>query len=776
MSNECERNVVEFPKGGTGPAGGTRDITGLIGGATGYAVGGPTGATGHAIDTASDFTEAVNLSNQNQQATPDQPVDAEAVTQEETTRKKALQAWLENTADRVIDAVREDIGLHFQEGEMEDEQSSTVDLTEDYDPIINAQTGSRLSDEIRQAAERLRIAEKGLRRRYQTVLNDRWNARKALGETPAAQPTGKRYERSPYMTDRHGVWVYLNVGGIDDLPVRRRIAKTRIDHDALSYDTTPQQNWQHRYLVTGETGEQFVDISKMHLGKDASRAINELLRRGVHIVESKEARQHLAKFLRYRPSKRIIRTPQTGWNDIRGRWVFVLPDETAGDTGKLHVILDGASRSDDYGLARRGTSDQWREQIAVPLVGNSNVVLAVGLSLAGPLLRWAEEPPGGFHFHGISKGGKTILGAIYQSIWGKPYKPGAGANTFGYSWESTANRLGERAILRTDLGLYLDEIGIGDPRAIAIAIYKLAGGIEKGRFGRAERDFSILFLSTGELSLAEFLPHAKPGQLVRLVDIPAIVQDASVFETIPKGEIAAAGKQYYGATDKLYGAIGYDWLRCLAAIPPSTITERLSKYRDAWLALPQVIESMDQAHPQLVSVVNRFAFVAAALAFAIKEKILPWKTADTNAGIVACMQRWLDQRGNRDTSVELLREIERRRKTIAATIDDRFIRLTVKKGRLVPASDAERHKTEGAGAFDGHIKVKDGRILVKPEAWQRWWAGLNVEEVNKFLLKAELLIPDRAGKASRSEVVKSGEPPARFYVLAPAFIDSVLPV
>jgi hypothetical protein len=58
-------------------------------------------------------------------------------------------------------------------------------------------------------------------------------------------------------------------------------------------------------------------------------------------------------------------------------------------------------------------------------------------------------------------------------------------------------------------------------RAGAGAVKSVAfGRADKGRFGRAERDFNILFLSTGELSLTEFLPNARQGQLVRLVDIP----------------------------------------------------------------------------------------------------------------------------------------------------------------------------------------------------------------------------------------------------------------
>ena len=159
---------------------------------------------------------------------------------------------------------------------------------------------------------------------------------------------------------------------------------------------------------------------------------------------------------------------EDGWFEAkRHHWVFVLPDETLGDAGNVSVALDDPSRTDDYGFHRSGTSEQWREQVAAPLAKNSNVVLAVGIFLAAPLLRWADEPGGGFHFYGPAKTGKTLIGAVGQSIWGKPYKPGAGADAFGFTWESTTNRLGERAVLRSDIGLYLDEIGVGDQKAVA---------------------------------------------------------------------------------------------------------------------------------------------------------------------------------------------------------------------------------------------------------------------------------------------------------------------
>jgi uncharacterized protein (DUF927 family) len=325
-------------------------------------------------------------------------------------------------------------------------------------------------------------------------------------------------------------------------------------------------------------------------------------------------------------------------------------------------------------------------------------------------------------------------------------------------------------VLRSDVGLYLDEIGIGDQGAVAKAIYKLAGGLDRGRFGQAERDFNLLFLSTGELSLAEFLPNAREGQLVRLVDIPAVVQSASSFETIPGDNIAAAGKQFYAATSECHGCVGYDWLRHLVAFTPAKIKAELNQHRETWWALPEVMEIANRAHPQVISVVNRFALVAAALHMAIEAGILPWLGANTDAAVIVCMERWLKQRGNTDTAGELLREIKRRRQMLAATIGDRFIRLDVKGRRLVPASAADETKMGRAEQFDGY--VKQGRILIRPEAWRRQWAGLDADAVREHLRRAELLIAGPDGDVPSLEKFRSKAPPARFYVLAPAFVEA----
>jgi hypothetical protein len=73
---------------------------------------------------------------------------------------------------------------------------------------------------------------------------------------------------------------------------------------------------------------------------------------------------------------------------------------------------------------------------------------------------------------------------------------------------------------------------------------------------------------------------------------------------------------------------------------------------------------------------------------AIKAGILAWTDADIDIAIIACMRRWINQRGNTDTAGELLRDVQQVRQTVAATFKDHFIHLCLKNRRLVPASPA----------------------------------------------------------------------------------------
>ena len=385
----------------------------------------------------------------------------------------------------------------------------------------------------------------------------------------------------------------------------------------------------------------------------------------------------------------------------KGRWEFVLPDETLGASD---VVLDVVAKN--HGLDRAGTTPQWIEHIAKPHEHNSNVVLSIGTFFAAPLLRWAAEPGGGFHFHGnkeegkTSKEGKTLAAVLGQSVYGLPYYPAAGENCFGYSWGSTGNRIVQRACCETISVCRWTSLACSSTITTPpCSLPRCLVASKKGRFGQVEQVFNLLILSTGEMSFADFLPDAREGMLVRMADIPARVRvddgDGSAFETISADMLDVAGQHFYPLTKKLHGTVGHDWLKHLVKLGPKRIEQELDGLRKVWLALPEVADTRKQASPPAISVINRFDSVAAALHMARAAGLIPWSDENIDKGILSCMGRWADgqQRRNTETNTKgdaLAREISQRRKTISIL---HLVHLKI-EGRegLVPASAKDKRK------------------------------------------------------------------------------------
>ena len=562
-------------------------------------------------------------------------------------------------------------------------------------------------------------------------------------------------------------------------PIWDRICTTRIDLEALTRDAR-EENWGTYIILTNLDGGKkklAVPRALIHADKVADVA-GRLASLGGGIIPSRQARQLLVQFLTLDISARITAVPQIGWHCSGATWLFVLPDDTivpAGFDGP-RPVLQTASLHVQHGLDTRGSVEQWIQQIARPLAGNSNVNLCVGTMFAGPLLKFAHEAPGFFHLWGTSKIAKSLAGAVGQSVWGRPKVPGE-ADAFGASWTATAVGLERYAVLRSDVGAYLDEIGEGAPQNIRPAVYGLANGSTKLRGTqdinlRPMESFRILGISTGEPTMETYLSaggeKVPAGLKVRLVDVPAEVQADSAFETCPREQIEELGKRFYPLTSELYGAVGRAWLQHLVDLGSEKIGALARQHREEWLKLPAVAAVQAKASNQVHSILNRFALVAAALRIAIEAKLLPWSIDETDRGVAACMTRCLTSRNGRlDLTGEVLGAVEQIRTILASDLHGRFIHQRVIDGNLDYASPADGTKRDTLGY------VKDGRILVEPTAWRSVLsAGYDPDKTARHLRTEGLLLADE-GKLQRKEKVKRGGEvvSARFYVLDAKILD-----
>jgi putative DNA primase/helicase len=587
-----------------------------------------------------------------------------------------------------------------------------------------------------------------------------------------------RYYGSDFKVSNRGVFArrFDNQG----FPYWEQISTTRIDIVALTRDSRAE-SWGTYVVIKNRDGgvKKLAIPHSLIAGEKAVEIAGMLASLGVGVVVSKFARQSLLQFLTTDVKERVTAVPQIGWHPSGGMWVFVLPDDTIVPKGfkGARPVLQTASLHVQHGLDVCGSAEDWIKDVAEPLVNNSNVQLCVGTAFAGPLLKWANEPPGIFHLWGASKIAKSLAGAIGQSVWGKPKVPGE-ADAFGASWTATAVGLERYAVLRSDIGAYFDEIGEGSPKVIRPAVYVLANGSTKLRGTqditlRPMESFRILGISTGEPTMAAYLAsggeRVPAGLTVRLIDLPAEVQADSAFETCPVEGIEDLGKRFYPLTTRLHGAVGRSWLQYLVDLGSEKIQAEIRKHRDEWLALPVVAAVRAKATSQVRSVLNRFALIAAALRMAIEATLLPWAIADTDVGVAACMARWAAARNGRlDVAGEMLSAVEQIRGLLSGNLHGRFIHLRIdEQGHLAYATPSDATKRDTLGY------LKNDRILVEATAWQNeLCAGFDPEKTARHLRDEGFLLAD-PGKLKRQEKILRGGAvqKGRFYVLEMSILD-----
>jgi putative DNA primase/helicase len=659
-----------------------------------------------------------------------------------------------------------------------EETKLKVELFEWADSVLGLNE-TDLERALDDAVKRFKMSRSALKRIIRARRSEKSKA-KAKAERSRAEPKedekNVRYYSPDFKVSDQGVFAKVNNKGHQ---FWSRICTTRIDLAALTRDLG-EQNWGTYIVITNrDGGRKKLAVPHALTAADKVAEIAGLLASlGAGIVPSRKARQLLVQFLTLEVPERITAVPQIGWHFSGGSWVFVLPDETivpAGFDGP-RPVLQTTTLHVQHGLDMRGTVEQWNERIAAPTARNSNIILCVGTMFAGPLLKFAHEPPGFFHLWGTSKIAKSLVGAIGQSVWGRPKVPGE-ADAFGASWTATAVGLERYAVLRSDLGAYLDEIGEGTPKTIRPAVYGLANGSTKLRGTpditlRPMESFRILGVSTGEPTMEAYLSSGgekvPAGLKVRLVDVPAEVQPDSAFETCPREQIEELGRQFYPLTQELYGAVGRAWLKHLVDLGEDRIVASVRHHRDEWLKLPAIAAVRAQANVQVQSILNRFALVAAALRMAIEANLLPWSVDDTDLGIAACMMRWLASRkGRLDVTGEMLGATEQIRTILAANFHGRFIHQRVIDGNLDYATPADATKRDTLGY------VKDGRILVEPTAWRSVLCeGYDPEKTARHLKNEGYLITDEGKLQYQAKVKRGGDVvKARFYALDLKILD-----
>ncbi|QKG66360.1 DUF927 domain-containing protein [Pseudomonas sp. B14-6] len=498
-------------------------------------------------------------------------------------------------------------------------------------------------------------------------------------------------------------------------------------------------------------------------GKDV---LGPLVDMGLRLAGSRSgrnARNGLQSYLGgFDSAQRARLVTRLGWHDS----AFLLPEQQVGPHSEhLHFYEAGSQLPP---ISEAGTLEQWQEQIGALCVGNHRLAFVVGVAFAGPLLHMLGHESGGFHLYGDSSGGKTTHLQVAASIYGGP--------RLVRSWRSTDNALESIAAAHSDGLLVLDEIGMCDPRIIGETVYMLGNGTgkaranDRGQAGRQVQEWRLLFLSTGEKTLAQHMAEAnkelKAGMEVRMLAVPA---DASkglgMFDALNGFEDAASLADALKArVTKYYGTPLTAFLTELCEPGKRHGWSAILRHTlEGFIAQSLPASASGQAHRAAA----RFGLAAAAGELATAMGITGWPDGTATTAARVCLNAWMNERGGAgnfegDAILARLRQvIERfgesrftRWESAAAKIDEHGPRTIDRLGF---------RKTLEHGLGDSLHTTNTYYVL--PESWRsEIFRGMNINAVNKVLLQRGALEPGSDGKAY-SLVRLPGLGPQRCYIV-----------
>jgi len=476
-------------------------------------------------------------------------------------------------------------------------------------------------------------------------------------------------------------------------------------------------------------------------GIELERALRDA---GLHI--SPTGRPWLRQYLiEAAPKARARITNRTGWHDAGADGaVFVLPDQAIG-TGDEWIYESESPSSATFGM--RGTLKGWQDEVAAPCTGNSRLLFAVSVSFAAPLLYLVGADGGGFHLRSNSSDGKTTALRVAASV--------CGGRDYLQTWRNTDNALESVALSHCDAPLLPDELAQIDPRAAGECVYMLANGQQKGRAQRmgglrARASWRVLFLSAGEIGLAEHMGEVgkspRAGQELRLAEIPADAgKGLGIFEAL-NGHASGAefSKALTEAARRNYGGAFVAYLEHLARNQhevAGTVKEAQRKFQAAHLT--------EQAHGQACRVADRFALVGAAGELAQRWGIVPWQPGEAMTAARTCFDAWLSRRGGEGNQEEraalaAVREFLRRYGESAFSDMDR------------PANDSDKHapvRSDRAG-YRRHDPIADTvEYFIFGEVWKaRVCKGFDSAAVGRALTARGYV--ERGSEAGREWLTK----------------------
>ena len=369
------------------------------------------------------------------------------------------------------------------------------------------------------------------------------------------------------------------------------------------------------------------------IARDAQTVLKELCDDGLRLIGRKVG-AYLTEYLYMAPLgflPRYTGSKSLGWVETdESGWVFVESDKTL-SAAESNIIYTGGVRRAPR-LAKRGTLDDWKRELAAKCLYSSRLAFAVCVAFGAPCLQLLGVESGAFNIYGPSGKGKSSSSRMAATVYGQ----GDWRGGYIRSWKTSDTGFEQDCQGHNDLPLILEEAVECEKKLREGRAYAWANGTEKARGTivngeidlREQHSWRSLGLSTAEMTVEAWIKEGNPrariyaGQLTRLTDIYAcpVSDDLGVFEKVPDGTTAkelADGIQE-NAT-RYYGTAGEAWLQYLAANRQEA-TDRLRAFFNAFRARLSGIDSGSQYG----RVLDRFALCAAAGALATELNLTGW--------------------------------------------------------------------------------------------------------------------------------------------------------
>jgi putative DNA primase/helicase len=437
------------------------------------------------------------------------------------------------------------------------------------------------------------------------------------------------------------------------------------------------------------------------------------------------------------------------------RNVYLIKDQDS-DNKEDYILQSNATNPRN--LMRKGTLKGWQDSIGKLASGNNLLMFSVVAALSPPLLKILDEDGCCFHFSGSSSIGKTTTLHVASSVWGMD-KPS--------SFRTTDNGAESLCKNSNDGLLLMDELAEVDPTSLEKITYLFGNGTGKARAkknGDAQTitTFRVLGLSTGEIGLQAKLTEkgksVTAGQSVRFIEIQADSgKGLGVFDTLNGSESARHLADYLRQPPENCGIVIDEFMKYITS-DFENVKKLVGNFKAAWLekCLPPDL------NPQVERVAKKFALVAAIGEVTIIGNILPFKEMSISESCKILFDRWLDQRGGKD-SHELQDIIERLRVLTQEGANSRFLD--------ADGSDENKNIQKIAG-----YKKIDGDGQEEPEIKEFWFLpDVFIREVlcnkNKKvfmpqLIKMGYIVPESGGNYTQNKKVRSiGQ---KRYIVVPA--------